>query len=519
MDHPLRTIRIGFFTLVALTLSLPAARAQVSRFTDVLPSPNPALTDLNDAILFRGVTSGSQAFDGVVNDTAYRVGPGDFFEINIWSPTARNFVLSVTPEGTLLVPGVGEILVAGMSLAAAREELTSRAQKALPRSDVSATLTEARRVRVHVSGLVREPGTYELFAHQRLADALARAGNVLLERGSVRHVTRTLDGVENEFDPLAFYAQADLSQNPYLVGGEFITVRPREPRQDQLQISGAVNHPGFVEFHEGDLVSDLIRFAFDFAPRADFENITITRLGPSGAPQTQTVSATRGEDGWHIDHDVPLERGDRVYVDHLLKEDKFATVAVYGEVHRPGHYTVVEDSTSLTELVAAAGGLTHMASPLGARVLRPSFQGMVGRDSIPPVLSIDVHKLLAGDLSADVALRDGDSVFVPAMSLGVQVVGHVHRPGILSYHPEFGVAEYVELAGGYTNLADRKGLRLVRSGSGLMEKPNGSTGPLPGDQIFIPGKAKRSTFSTIRNVLAVVGVVAVTYIIVDEVSD
>ena len=517
-DYLLKTIRIGLFTLITLTLAAGTPRAQVSRFVDVLPSPNPALSDLNDAILYRGVTSGAQAFDGALNDSAYRVGPGDFFEINIWSPTARNFVLSVTPEGTLLVPGVGEVAMAGKSLADARKELTSRVQKAIPRSDVSATLTEARRVRVHVSGLVRDPGTYELFAHQRLADALARAGGVLPEKGSVRHVSRSLDTTETEFDLVAFYEHADRSQNPYLVGGEFIRVSPREPREDQLQISGAVNNPGFVEFHEGDHVTDLIKFAYGFTPHADPEHITVTRLGTSGASESHTVGATKSEHGWIVD-DFELQRGDRVYVDHLTQGGKIATVAVYGEVQRPGHYSVTEDSTTLTELMAAAGGLTPMASPLGARVLRPSFVGAVGRDTIPPVLSVDVHKLLAGDLSADVALRDGDSVFVPPVNLGVQVVGHVHRPGILSYQPEFSVNDYVEKAGGYTNLADKKSLRLVRAGSGLLEKPNGASGPLPGDQILIPGKSHKSAWTTVRDVLAVVGVVAVTYIIVDEVSD
>lgn len=519
-DTPLNNFRIGTIALVVLGLALASeAGAQVSRFVDVLPSPNPALTDLNDAILFRGTTSGAQAFDGVIDDSAYHVGPGDFFEINIWSPTARQFVLSVTPEGTLLVPAVGEVLVAGLSLAEAKSTLCARVVKAYPRSDVSATLTEARRVRVYVAGLVREPGTYELFAHQRLADVLARAGDILPEKGSIRHVTRIQDKVESEFDLAAFFVGADLSQNPYLSGGEHVRVSPRDPREDQLQISGAVKNPGFVEFRAGDRVSDLIRIAFDFAPRADLSAIAVTRMGASGASQTLTTTATPNEQGWKIDDDIPLQRGDRVYVNFLKGHGKIATVAVYGEVMRPGHYSVVEDSTTLTELITAAGGPTPLASPLGARVLRPSFGGSAGADSIPPVLSVDVRALLAGDLSADVPLRDGDSVYVPPLSLGVQVAGHVQRPGILSYRPELSVADYVEMAGGYTNLADSKGMRLVRSGTGSVEKPNGTTAPLPGDQILIPGKPNRSSFRTIRDILAVVGVVAVTYIVIDEVSD
>ena len=514
------TPRLSTAALLALALWLPcAATAQVTRYVDVLPSPNPALTDLNDAILYRGATSGAQAFDGKLDDQAYVVGPGDFFEINIWSPTARNFVLSVTPEGTLLVPAVGEIPLAGKSLAEARELITTQVLKAFPRSDVSATLTEARRVRVYVTGLVRQPGTYELFAYQRLADALARAGEILPERGSLRRVSRKQGDVTSEFDLLAFYAWADFSQNPYLVGGEQIRVVPREPREDQLQISGAVLSPGFVEFHPGDSVSDLIRVAFDFLPRVDLQNIVVTRLAGSGISETIHVSAFQDDRGWKITNDVELRRGDRVYVGQLHPHGKLATVAVYGEVQRPGHYTVVEDSTTLTELVTAAGGLTPLASPLGAHVMRPSYPSTFGRDTIPPVVSVDIRRLLSGDLTADVPLHNGDSVFVPPLTLGVQMVGHVYRPGILPYQPERAVPDYVELAGGYTNLADRGGVRIVRLGSGLLEKPNGGNPPLPGDQILIPGKVKRSTFTIVRDILAVVGVVATTYIIVDEVSE
>lgn len=515
----LKHFRISVIVLVFLSFALAGeVGAQVTRFTDVLPSPNPALTDLNDAILYRGTTSGAQAFDGVVDDSTYQIGPGDFFEINIWSPTARNFVLSVTPEGTLLVPAVGEIKVASLSLAAAKTLIRDRVMKAYPRGDVTATLTEARRVRVHVSGLVREPGTYELFAHQRLADALARAGDVVSEKGSVRHVSRIKNGVASEFDLATFYMGADRSQNPYLTGGEYLLVSPRDPREDQLQISGAVKSPGFVEFHQGDHVSDLIKFAFGFAPRADPTHITITRLGTSGAPETHNVGATQLNDDWLVDS-FELQRGDRVYVNYLEDHGKIATVAVYGEVMRPGHYTVIEDSTTLTQLITACGGPTPDASPLGARIFRPSFGGSPKLDSIPPVLSIDVRALLAGDPSADVVLRDGDSIYVPPISLGVQVAGHVQRPGILTYKPELTVADYVQLAGGYTDLANKKDMRLVRAGLGMSEKPKSTTTPLPGDQILIPGKSGHSTSSTVRDILAVVGVVAVTYIVIDEVSD
>ena len=156
-----------FLALVAWPVT---GATQVTRHVSVLPVPNPAgLTDLNDVILFRSSHSGVQAFDGALDPDAYIVGPGDHFEINIWSPLARNFLLIVTPEGTLLIPSVGEIELAGRTLHEARELILAATMEAFPNGDISATLTETRRVRVHVSGLVKAPGTYELYASQRLA--------------------------------------------------------------------------------------------------------------------------------------------------------------------------------------------------------------------------------------------------------------------------------------------------------------------------------------------------------------
>jgi protein involved in polysaccharide export with SLBB domain len=508
--------------LVASTLAATTAQAsaQVTRYVDVLPAPNPAgLTDLNDVVLYRSAHPGNQAFDGSLDADAYVVGPGDHFEINIWSPTARSFWLVVTPEGTLIVPSVGEVIVAGHSLTTSRELILDAVREAFPGSAITATLTESRRVRVHVSGMVNVPGTYEFVAGQRLAEAVARAGDVVAGQGSARHVSRSEGGVTESFDLLAFYVHGDVSQNPYLTGGEHIRVAYREPREDQLQISGAVLNPGFVEFHPGDKVSDLIDFAYGFAPRADPARIIVTRMeSENGKPKTLNARARRTEDTWTLDSDIELVRGDRVYVDYLPGVGHMATVALYGEVERPGHYSVVEDSTTLSHLVAAAGGLTPDASPLGTQILRLGFPRTVTGDSVPPLVSADIRALLAGDLSQDLALRDRDSIYVPPLALGVQVLGYVKRPGILTYDPESPARAYIERAGGYVNQADQGGVRVARLGTRVLDKPDDDRPPGPGDQILIPGKAKSSTRNIVRDILAVVGVAAVTYIIVDEAS-
>ena len=165
-----------------------------------------------------------------------------------------------------------------------------------------------------------------------------------------------------------------------------------------------------------------------------------------------------------------------------------------------------------------AGGLTPNASPLGTQILRPSYPSALAGDSIPPIVSTNLRDWLAGDFSQDVALRDRDSIYVPPLSLGIQVLGYVQRPGIMPYMPESPAEAYIDRAGGFSDQADKGGVRIARVGSRILEKASDDRPPGPGDQIFIPGKGKSSARGIIRDILAVVGVAAVTYIIVDETS-
>jgi len=88
-------------------------------------------------------------------------------------------------------------------------------------------------------------------------------------------------------------------------------------------------------------------------------------------------------------------------------------VYVLGEVTRPGGY-VLNSSGGITvlQVVAVAGGPTHLASAGKTRLLRRTENGFQEQQ-------IDVKKLLRGK-AHDVSLRDEDILFVPTS--GVKTV-------------------------------------------------------------------------------------------------
>ena len=73
-------------------------------------------------------------------------------------------------------------------------------------------------------------------------------GGILPDRGSVRRIEYATFAGRRTADLWKFYAQGDLRENPYLSGGDFIRVTPRESRLDQLQVAGAVGTPGIIEY-------------------------------------------------------------------------------------------------------------------------------------------------------------------------------------------------------------------------------------------------------------------------------
>jgi len=88
-------------------------------------------------------------------------------------------------------------------------------------------------------------------------------------------------------------------------------------------------------------------------------------------------------------------------------------------------------------------------------------------------LVINLDSILAGQQNSDVVLEDGDTLYVPAISQSVNVIGEVYVPtshlfdGMLSYE------DYIKKSGGYRALADVERIYIVRA--------NGSV-DIPGEQ-------------------------------------
>jgi polysaccharide biosynthesis/export protein len=192
----------------------------------------------------------------------------------------------------------------------------------------------------------------------------------------------------------------------------------------------------------------------------------------------------------------------RPQVTTRLENNRPITIAVSGEVFRPGTYavgaaqtgatggaSVVSGQTNnitpkLTFAIQSAGGITPK-SDIGKVQIRRQ-QGIGRADQ---VLKVDLWRIIKdGDLSQDVTLRDGDSIFIPEATeitpaeatrlalttfspstINVNVVGEVRGPGTRQLLPNTPLNNAILSSGGFipgrSNKTDVQLIRLNPDGT------------------------------------------------------
>ena len=129
------------------------------------------------------------------------------------------------------------------------------------------------------------------------------------------------------------------------------------------------------------------------------------------------------------------------------------TVYVVGQANRPGTYTVSSLSTLVTTLFASGGPNANGSM----RHLQVKRAGKV-------VADLDLYAFIAkGDKSADIKLQDGDSIYIPAATGHVALVGKVNTPAIYELRTANDTIEsMLDIAGGMPVVADPRRVYLER---------------------------------------------------------
>ena len=497
--------------------------------------PQESKTALNNIIQPSAVYA--PALEGPIDPQKYFVGPSDIFAINIWSSPALNLAITVTPEGTLIIPTVGEIYVADLSLADVKTKIIAEIKKKYLIGNPSVTLLNPRTFIVTITGNVRFPGRYIMNATERV-DRLIQTANSLMQKvpdkfgndiskaeenpsykattSSKRNILiRRRNGKVARVDIQKFFATKNEQWNPFLCEGDEVFVSRSDTMKNLFAVYGAVNLPGRFELVEGDNLLDGVNLAYGFSKSADLDSIEHIRFDlVTGSLLSKNIKAANLFPG--SPDNLPLEPGDRIIVKEKVDLREDCRVFIEGEVLYPGIYPITKNNTKITEVIQHAGGLTEYASIKSMELLRKTvvvddaqFDRMIKQKSnITPEdntyvtvegdtkirrdnVNVDFERLFsAKDESQDIILQSEDRIIIPSIRKTVYVFGQVVSPGNIAYIEGKDVEYYIDRAGGFNDDAQKGDVAVIKWTTREWFDPD-DTQIQEGDFIWVPPVIRR----------------------------
>ncbi len=409
---------------------------------------------------------------------------------------------------------------------------------------------------VSVSGEVRDPGDHVTNGVTHLRDAIYLAGGVTPDAGldDAQVFRHTSDGKMRVISvDLTKALSGDRANDVLLEPKDRVFIHRNLARTDPaaVTVQGEVAKPGKYPLGEGMTVTELVRLAGGLKRSADSQSADLTRyLEPNGEKRMggqHTVDVAKAMTGAG-DSDLMLRDGDVLTIPQIAGwNDIGASIAVKGEVMRPGTYGIHEGET-LSSVLARAGGFRSDAYPYGAILERALVRELEEKnraelirrvqtegDSLKLVPETDLDQKMAKEASlaqwqtavtklqdtppagrlvihisndvkrwantpADLQVRAGDVLLIPKQPNFVMVDGAVYNPTAITFRPGRNAEWYLQQAGGPTPMANRKAVFVIRANGSVAGGAGGMWGGgalsaelRPGDLVMMPEKAVGGT--------------------------
>lgn len=378
----------------------------------------------------------------------YTLGAGDQIIVDIWGASRITIDDYISPDGFLMIDGVGPVFLSGKTLSEAKRYVKSVLSGIYSDSEVNLTVGNMRSVQVQVMGEVVTPGTYTISSLSTAFNALYAAGGIN-DIGTLRNIKIYRGGKEiATIDVYEYILNGKTDGDVRLQDNDVINVGAYN---SLVTVEGKVKRPMIYEMADGETLFDLISYAGGFTGDAYTEKINVTRK--SGREYSMhTISKSDAAD-------FKMKDGDAVNVEGMLQ--RFSNmIEISGAVFYPGKYELGNGISTVRELIEAAGGVIEAAFLDRAVLQHRNFDNTIETEAI------DLNGILAGTLP-DVRLKNNDLLFVPDDSkmqgeLTVNIAGEVNLPGTYQYAENTTIEDLILQAGGLTRAASQMKIDVFR---------------------------------------------------------
>jgi polysaccharide export outer membrane protein len=393
----------------------------------------------------------------------YVVGPGDSLSINLWGGVSQRLFRTVDREGRVALPEAGPVLVSGLTLGDAQEEVQRVLRTQFRNVSADVSLLRLRTVRVYVVGDVAAPGGYDISSLSTPINALFAAGGVT-PLGSLRKLEhyrgKQLVEVVDGYDLLLHGIRGELR---HLENGDSLRVPPLGA---SVVVDGMVRRPGSYELNKEKNLGEVLQLAGGILPAAALRHIEVQRL--EAHDKRTMLSLDVGETSDKETLRAALEKfaiqdGDEV---HIFPIAPYNSDAVYLDGHalRPGQYSY-RDGMRFTDLVASYKDLLPEPSGRYAEIIH-----IRAPDYRPVVESFDLTAAFEHPESApkleplDTVRIFGRYDFEPAPV--ILITGEVRAPGRYRTSGQQRLRDALYQAGGVTPDAWLDAAQLFREEAG-----------------------------------------------------
>ncbi len=153
----------------------------------------------------------------------YVVGPGDEVKLMLWGRVNAQYNLTVDRNGSINIPQIGPIYVAGMTFEQMSTHLIKQSTQMVG-ANIDITMGALKTIPVFILGDVKRPGAYMIDAFATITDALLLAGGPT-DIGSMRNIQlKRKDQVITKFDLYNLLLKGDKGADVVLQAGDVVFV-------------------------------------------------------------------------------------------------------------------------------------------------------------------------------------------------------------------------------------------------------------------------------------------------------
>jgi len=268
--------------------------------------------------------------------------------------------------------------------------------------------------------------------------------------------------VRNIGDELKNYHRVD-SANIRILQDKLSKIGRQDFAEQMRQLENRLKNSCKLPLSDNTRVKDIILNAGGLTETAYLDRGEIIRVTLGRIYQTLYFNIN-GAMASDPQDNLPLQNEDRIVIHSVWEQVYKKSVAIDGEVTRPGSYQYTDQMT-VRDLIFKSGNIMESAYVEEAEI---SSIIVEGRESLKTERKIiNLRKALEGDPTNNVTLKPNDRLFVKRIpNWGVQkivsVIGEVRFPGRYVIHKGEKLSTLLERVGGFTPEAYLRGAVFTR---------------------------------------------------------